>query len=139
MVDRRIPRVQEILFPVMRERLTTEYPGLEIVSWYKDVSRRSFPFIGVRRLGGNSLDPKRLDMPVIEMTAYTRDGLVATENLYLDAREVVINMVENQTLTEAGYLHSYYETMGPTPFDSPFEDSWRVQGLIQVGVRPRRN
>lgn len=93
----------------------------------------------VRRLGGTAVDPRKLDLPVIEVAAYTRDGLVATENLYMDARQVILEMVDKQTVTEAGHLHSFFETMGPTPFDSPFEDSWRVQGLIQVGVRPRRN
>ncbi|MBM7771978.1 hypothetical protein JOD54_002182 [Actinokineospora baliensis] len=75
-------------------------------------------------------------MPVIEMTAYSRDGLIATENLYLDARQVLWDMVRDQTVTPRGYLHSYFETMGPSQFDSPYDDSWRIQGLIQLGLRP---
>jgi hypothetical protein len=134
-VERRMPRVQSIILPVLREAL----PGVTIGSWYRDIDYRTFPIINVRRLGGAGPDPKRLDRPVIEMTAYTQESLPATENLYMDAREVLLDMVERQTVTPSGYLHSFTETMGPTPFDSPFEDSWRVQGLIQLGVRPLRN
>jgi len=130
-----MPRVQSIILPVLREAL----PGVTIGSWYRDVDYRTFPILNIRRLGGVGPDPKRLDLPVIEMTAYTQESLPATENLYMDAREVLLDMVERQTVTPSGYLHSFTETMGPTPFDSPFEDSWRVQGLIQLGVRPLRN
>lgn len=135
MVERRMPRVQSIILPVLREAL----PGVTIGSWYRDIDYRTFPIINIRRLGGVGADPKRLDRPVIEMTAYSQESLPATENLYMDAREVLLDMVERQTVTPSGYLHSFTETMGPTPFDSPFEDSWRVQGLIQLGVRPLRN
>lgn len=135
MVERRMPRVQSIILPVLREAL----PGVTIGSWYRDVDYRTFPIINIRRLGGAGADPKRLDLPVIEMTAYSQESLPAAENLYMDAREVLLDMVERQTVTPSGYLHSFTETMGPTPFDSPFEDSWRVQGLIQLGVRPLRN
>ncbi|WP_158881990.1 hypothetical protein [Amycolatopsis anabasis] len=134
MVDRRLPRVQEVLFPVLR----AQFPGVTFTSWYADVDHRTYPFVNVRRLGGLSKDAKRLDKPVIEMTVYTRYGLVAAENLYLDVREVIWDMVRNQTVTPAGYLHSFFETMGPTPFDSGIDDTWRVQGLIQLGVRPPR-
>lgn len=135
MVERRMPRVQSIILPVLREAL----PGVTIGSWYRDIDYRTFPILNIRRLGGVGPDPKRLDLPVIEMTAYTQESLPATENLYMDAREVLLDMVERQTVTPSGYLHSFTETMGPTPFDSPFEDTWRVQGLIQLGVRPLRN
>lgn len=131
-----MPRVQEVVLPVLR----AELPGVEITSWIPDVDYRSFPFINIRRVSGLG-DPARadqLDKPVIEMTAYTRDGLVATENLYLDARYIIWNMCDKQTLTAAGYVHSFFETFGPTVFDSPFDDSWRVQGLIQLGIRPLR-
>lgn len=130
-----MPRVQSIILPVLREAL----PGVTIGSWYRDIDYRTFPILNIRRLGGVGPDPKRLDLPVIEMTAYTQESLPATENLYMDAREVLLDMVERQTVTPSGYLHSFTETMGPTPFDSPFEDTWRVQGLIQLGVRPLRN
>lgn len=135
MVERRMPRVQSIILPVLREAL----PGVTIGSWYRDIDYRTFPIINIRRLGGVGADPKRLDLPVIEMTVYSQESLPAAENLYMDAREVLLDMVERQTVTPSGYLHSFTETMGPTPFDSPFEDSWRVQGLIQLGVRPLRN
>ena len=135
MVERRMPRVQSIILPVLREAL----PGVTIGSWYRDIDYRTFPILNIRRLGGVGADPKRLDLPVIEMTVYSQESLPAAENLYMDAREVLLDMVERQTVTPSGYLHSFTETMGPTSFDSPFEDSWRVQGLIQLGVRPLRN
>lgn len=135
MVDRKLPRVQSIILPVLR----TELPGVDVGSWYKDVASRTFPLLNVRRLGGGVMSPRWLDRPVIELTAYTKDGLAATEDLYLDARHILWEMVEKQTVTPSGYLHSFFETMGPTPFDAPFEDAWRVQGLIQLGVRPPRS
>lgn len=134
MVTRRMPRVQAVVLPRLREEL----PGVMIGSWVPDVDHRTFPLLNVRRLGGISQDPKRLDRPTIELTAYTADGLVPTEDLYMDARQILFEMVDNQTLTPTGYLHSFFETMGPTQFDSPFDDTWRIQGIIQLGVRPRR-
>jgi hypothetical protein len=97
------------------------------------------PLINVRRLGGLDVDLDFLGKPTIELTAYSSDGLVGTEDLYLDARQVIWDMVQNQTVTPLGYLHSFRETMGPTQFDSPYDDTWRIQGLIQLGVRPPRN
>lgn len=135
MVDRTMPRVQEVLFPVLRE----EMPDVMFTSWVPALEHRTYPLINIRRLGGLPVHVRRLDRPVIEMTAYSRDGAVACEDLYLDARTVVFDMVDKQTVTPAGYLHSFFETLGPTPFDSPFEDTWRVQGLIQLGLRPPRN
>ncbi|WP_142000341.1 hypothetical protein [Amycolatopsis cihanbeyliensis] len=127
-----MPRVQEVLLPVLRAAL----PEVAVTTWVPDVDYRRYPLLNLRRLGGLPVDVRRLDLAVIEMTAFTRDGLVATEDLYLDARQVIWDMVANQTVTAYGYLHSYFETMGPTQFDSTFDDSWRVQGLIQLGIRP---
>lgn len=136
MVDREMPRVQEVVLPLLRDAL----PGVMITSWIPDVDKRTFPLINVRRLGGpQSVDLRRLDLAVIEMTAYSRDGLVATENLYMDARQVLWDAWAKQIVTPAGYIHSFFQTMGPTQFDSPFEDTWRIQGLIQLGIRPAQN
>jgi hypothetical protein len=132
-VARPIPRVQEVVLPLLRAGLT----GVTIGSWGPDVDKRTYPYINIRRLGGVAVDVALLDRCVIEMTVYSRDGIVATENLYLDARKVLWDAVENQTVVSGkGYLHSFFETLGPTQFDSPFDDSWRVQGLIQLGIRP---
>lgn len=134
-VDRMMPRVQEVVLPYLREQL----PEVNFTSWIPDVDKRTFPIVNIRRLGGLPINPDTLDRAVIEMTAYTRDGLVATEDLYLDCRHLIYRMVDKQIVTPAGYLHSYFETMGPMQFDSPFDDTWRVQGLIQLGIRPPRN
>lgn len=134
MVDRRMPRIQEVVLDVLRDEL----PGVMITSWVPDVDYRQFPLLNVRRIGGIALDPAKLDKATIELAAHTEQSLEDTEDLFLDAREALWNMVQQQTLTDNGYLHSFRETMGPTQFDSPFDDTWRVQGIIQLGVRPRR-
>jgi|HigsolmetaAR206D_1030411.scaffolds.fasta_scaffold01479_7 hypothetical protein len=137
MVDRDISRVQRIVIPALRDGL----PGVKVGSWVEDIDHRTYPIINVRRLGGPGLHPSigRIDFAVIELTAYHDAGLIECEDLLLDARQIIYEMVENQTVTEHGYLHSYFETMGPTQFDSPFEDTWRIQALMQLGARPRRN
>lgn len=133
MVTRAMPRVQEIVIPVLR----AELPGVNITSWVPDVDHRTYPILNIRRLGGLAVDVRRLDRAVIEVTAYSRDGVVGTENLYLDARTVIWDMVDKQTVVPGvGYLHSFFETFGPTQFDSPYDDTWRIQGLIQVAMRP---
>ena len=136
MVARNIPRVHEVILPVLRAQL----PGVMVTSWIPDVDKREFPLVNVRRLGGlaNYDHPDHLDRPVIELTAYTAEGLVPTEELLYDAMFVLHDMVDRQTVTSAGWLNSYRVTMGPTPFESPFEDIWRVQSLIQLGVRSPR-
>jgi hypothetical protein len=98
----------------------------------------------VRRIGGprNQKRPLQLGYPVIELTTYTEapDGdLPTTEQLYEDTLEVLYEAVRKQTQTEAGYLHSISETLGATQFSSLFQDSWRVQGLIKLGIRPPRS
>lgn len=133
-----ISRVQAVILPVLREKLPAQFPGLSVTSWLADVDKRTYPLLNIRRLGGLPKDVRRLDRAVIEMTAYSRDGLVHTEELYYAAREVLWDMCEEQTVTEHGHVSSYFETMGPTQFDSPYDDSWRCQGLIQLGIRPPR-
>lgn len=136
MVVRKMPRVEEVILPVLRVQI----PGVTFGSWIGNVDTRTYPLVNIRRLGGLSVDVDLLDRPVVEITAYTRDGKPATENLYLDVRQVLWDMVKIQTVVPGvGSLSSFRETMGPTQFDSPFEDTWRVQGLIQLGLRPPRS
>lgn len=132
-----LPRVASIVLPILR----AELPGVTVSTWGADIDYRAFPFINIRRVGGVRHDrrPEQLGKPVIEMSAYTSDGLPETELLYESALEVLYRAVQNQTQTEAGYLHSVKETMGMTQFSSLYQDSWRVQGLIQLGVRPPRS
>lgn len=135
-----MPRVHKVILPVLRSELTPDHPGLDVCSWIKDVESRTFPILNIRRLGGQAVDPRLLDRAVVEITAYAKTGLVETENLYLDARQVLWDMVRRQTvIPNVGHLHSFFEVMGPTQFDSPYDDSWRVQGLIQLAIRPPRN
>ncbi|ASR77127.1 tail terminator [Mycobacterium phage MyraDee] len=136
----KMPRATAIVLPLLRVGLTDQEHPVKVGSWVENIDFRHFPMINVRRLGGGR-DPRRptvLGRPVIEMTAYGDEGLPETEQLYEDALDVLYEAVRRQTQTDAGYLHSMKETMGMTEFSSPFQDSWRVQGLIQLGVRPRK-
>ena len=73
----------------------------------------------------------------IEMSAYGEVDLPTTETLYEDALNVLYEAVNQQTIVpDVGHLHSIKETFGATQFSSLFQDSWRVQGLISLGVRP---
>lgn len=132
-----MPRVQSIVLPLLRSAL----PDVTCSSWGADIDYREFPLINIRRVGGvrHGERPDLLDKTVIEMTAYTTEGLPETELLYMDALEALYEAVRKQTQTDAGYLHSIKETMGMTQFSSLFMDSWRVQGLIALGVRPPRS
>lgn len=132
----KLPRVAEVVLPILREA----FPAAQVVTWVPDVDYRLFPMIQVRRVGGlrNPKRPTLLGLPVIELTVYTDVGLPETEQLYEDVLEVLFDAVKRQTPTDAGYLHSMKETFGATQFSSLFQDSWRVQGLIQLGLRPPR-
>ncbi|WP_280350456.1 hypothetical protein [Nocardia abscessus] len=132
-----MPRVQAVVLPILRAAL----PDVKVGSWVEDIDFRQFPMINVRRVGGfrHPTEPEKLSLPVIEMTAFGIEGLPETELLFEDALEALYTAVRKQTQTDAGYLHSIKETMGATQFSSLFQDSWRVQGLIQLGVRPSRN
>lgn len=134
----KMPRVQAVLLPILRAALPET---VKVGTWVEDIDYRHFPMINIRRIGGARHEWRYTDLalPVVEMTAYGIEGLPETEQLYEDALEALYGAVERQTLTEAGYLHSIKETMGATQFSSLFQDSWRIQGLIQFGVRPPNN
>lgn len=136
MVVRRIPRVQEIVLPILK----AELPGVQVVSWVPDVADRQYPIVNVRRLGGLPVDVDMYDRAVIEVTAYHNTNLQDCENLCLDARQILWNAWKKQTVvTGKGSIGSYFETLGPTQFDSPYDDTWRVQFLVQLGLRPLRS
>ena len=132
-----MPRVQAVVIPILRDA----FVGLKVGSWVEDVDYRDFPMLNVRRVGGfrNMRFPKKLDLAVIELTAYGSEGLIETEKLYSDALEALYDAAETQAHSTVGYIHSVKETMGMTQFSSLFMDSWRVQGLLQIGVRPLSN
>lgn len=147
---RKLQRIQKIVLPILRghddlsDRFSSGVPGLEgvtVSSWMENIDLRDFPQITIRRIGGgrNPTAPTIHALPVIEMTAYGTVDLETTEDLYEDALEALYLAVKRQTSTPSGCLSSIKENMGATQFDSPFPDSWRVQGLIQLGNRARRN
>ena len=131
------PRVQEVILPILREALPDD---VTVTSWIPDIDYREYPVVNVRRLGGyRDRDlPMEMDKPVIEMTAYHTDGLPETEALYAKCLEALIEAQRSQKEYGRGRLCFVKETMGKTQFSSLFQDSYRVQGLIQVGVRPLR-
>lgn len=133
-----IPRIQAVVLPILRA--APALSGVHIGSWVEDIDYRQFPMINIRRLGGERSEvlPTLFSRPVIEMTAYGNVGLVETEQLYEDALEALYEAVRQQTQTPDGYLSSIKETLGATQFSSLFMDSWRVQGLLALGLRPPR-
>ena len=134
-----LPRVQKVVAPILRgdPRLS----GVEVVTWVPDIDYRSFPMLQIRRIGGirNPNAPTLHTLPVIELSAYSTEGLIECEELYEEALDVLYDAVESQTQTPAGYLTYIYETMGATQFSSLFQDSWRIQGLLRLGVRAPRS
>ena len=137
----KLPRPAAIILPIIKDAdLSGIYGnvGANVFTWNPQVDYRTYPWIEVRRLGGarHPSYPTQLGLPVIEFTAYTDIGLPETEQLFEDLLEVLYDAVLHQTQTPDGYLHSIKETMGATQFSSLFQDSWRVQGLIQLGIRP---
>lgn len=133
---RRLPRVQGILFPYLREKFGDE---VSFGSWHPDVKHRTWPYVNIRRMGGSAKHIRLLDVAVIELTVYDNRSLPEAEELYLDVREAVWDMYEKQIATPVGHICSFTETMGPSQFDSPFPGTWRIQGLIHLGIRPPRN
>lgn len=136
----KLPRVQRIVLPLLRAKLTGFDRTVKCGSWTEDIDYRDFPMVNIRRLGGKRHKKRynQFGLAVIEMTVYDTVDLPTTEDLYDYALEGLYEAVERQTQVPKGYLHSIKETMGATEFGSPFQDSWRVQGLIQLGVRPPR-
>ncbi len=134
-----MPRVQRVVVPLLRE--DPRLDGVKITTWVPDIDYREFPMINVRRIGGirNPDAPKLHSMPVIELSAYSNKDLIECEELYETALDVLYDAIENQTVTDHGYIQSLYETMGATQFSSLFQDSWRVQGLIRLAIRRPRN
>jgi hypothetical protein len=134
----KLARVQQIVLPILRA--SPELSGVTASSWVPDIDYRTYPILNIKRMGGGR-DAKRpfaFGLAVIEMTVYAKEGLPETEEIYENALEALYEAVQRQTTTPAGYLHSMRETMGTTSFQSPYADSWRVQGLIQLGMRPPR-
>lgn len=152
-----MPKVESVARPILVAGLPDH---ITVVTWTPDVDRRTgapgldpdtdlkkYPLVKIRRMGGlaDQKRPDLLDKAVIELTAYSTAtdshyvGYGGTEDLLLDAQYLLHQAVRFQTVVEdIGYLHSYFQTMGPTQFDSPFDDTWRWQALIQLGLRPVR-
>lgn len=131
------PRVQEIVIPILRDALG---PEVIVTSWVPDIDYREYPIVNVRRLGGprDSALPDFLDRPVVELTVHHGVGLPEAEELYARAVDALYHAWQKQTVVSRGYICSVKETMGMTQFSSLFQDAYRVQGLIELNIRPSR-
>lgn len=129
------PRLQEVVLPILRDALPDE---VTVSSWVDDIDYRTYPIVNVRRLGGfRDRDKSRMmDHPVIELTAFGDVGLIETEELYIQAFDALLDAARSQKVVDTGRLAYVQETMGMTQFGSLFVDTWRVQGLIKLGIRP---
>lgn len=155
-VGRTMPKVEAVVRPILLAGLPEH---VTVVTWTPDVDRRTgapgipesqiktYPILKIRRMGGlsNQKRPDLLDRAVIELTAFSTatdshyKGYGGTEDLLLDAQTLIFEAVRNQIVVPGiGYLHSWFQTMGPTQFDSLFDDTWRWQSLIQLGLRPAK-
>lgn len=129
------PRFQQVVIPILRAGLPDT---VKVGSWIEDVDYRHYPMINIRRVGGprDRGRPFDIDRPVMEMTAYSRDGIIEAEELYTQALDVLFDACANQTVTEAGHLARVEEFMGLTQFSSLFQETWRIQGLVSLTIRP---
>lgn len=129
------PRVQQVVMPILRQALPAD---VTVSSWVNDIDYREYPIVHIRRLGGyrDRDNPRLYDHPVIEMTVLGSEGLIETEELYNAAYMALVEAAKAQTVVNDGYITYVQETMGMTQFGSLFQDTYRVQGLIKLGIRP---
>lgn len=134
MSDNNFPRVQEVIVPLLRDKLPE---SVTVSTWVNDIDDRKYPIVNVRRVGGyrSRHTPNWLDKPVVEIAVYSADGLIEAEELYTQVLDILFEATKKQTVTSGGHLSYMKETMGMTQFSSLFSNTWRIQGLIQVGVR----
>lgn len=132
-----LPLVQDIVIPLLQSKLIPDKAAM-VSDWKTDIAHTKWPLVLVKRLGGarHETRPKQLGLPIIELSCFTTVDEYTTGKFYEDALDVLYDAVRLQTLTDVGYLHSIKELQGPIDVASPYEDSWRVQGLIRLGVRP---
>ena len=128
-------RPAEVVLPILR----TALPGISVVTYFNDADHRRLPLVQVRPLGGVGHDrhPELLDVRVIELSAHTATDLAATEELWDSAWRALHKAWLRQTVVaDKGWICSIEKNMGATQSAPIFEDSWRVLGLIQLGLRP---
>lgn len=131
------PRVQEIVVPILRNALPE---GVKVSTWIDDIDHRTYPLVNVRRVGGyrDFAKPYFLDRPVIELTVIHDEGLVEAEELYSQCLDALLDSWQDNKVVDRGHIGRVRETMGMTQFSSLFQDTFRVQGLIELSVRSKR-
>lgn len=126
-------RAADILLPILRAAL----PDVTVASWISDVDHRKLPLVLIRQVGGERSDilPQKLVFPLVELSVHTRSDLADTEKLYNRAWMALDAARQQQVVTPAGWIHSL-EGAVSTQSIPVFTDSWRVQGVIRIGLRP---
>ncbi|MCK5751211.1 MAG: hypothetical protein KAH46_00735 [Mycobacterium sp.] len=127
-------RPQDVALPILRAAL----PAVEVHSWIPAVGHRTFPLVAVARSGGprHRFRPRQLGFPEVDLTVVHDLGPVEAEELYEDALEALYDAVNDQAVVAGvGCLHSISEIQGAIQTNSPFADTWSVQGTIRLGVR----
>lgn len=120
-------RVQPTVLEVLRTALPDE---VTVVSVVPDVDYRSFPMVAVRRAGGvrNRNLPRLVSRPVVDLLAVSSVGLVEAEELYENVLDALFSAVGQR-------FQSVRESRGATGVDSPYPDSWAVEGSVEFGLR----
>lgn len=131
-------RVEEIVLPILRDNLD---PDVTVTSWTPDIDYRTYPIVHIRRMGGyrsRSL-PLWYDKAVLEITALTDEGVPESEVLYNEILDILFKAKRRQTIVPGkGYINLVDETMGMTQMGAQSVDTYRVQGLVKVYIRPIR-
>lgn len=121
--------------------LEQAFPDVQVTTWIPAIDDRRYPIINLRSLGGyrSFKYPTLLAESVVEITCLSDVDLMQAEDLYIEALEALYDAYKNQVITPYGHLSSCKETMGLTQFSSEFQETWRAQGLVELGIRSKRN
>lgn len=130
------PRFQSLVLPILRDALP---PEVHVTSWIEEVEKREFPAVLVRRIGGyrgSGLGYRLIDVSNVELTALSTRGLVEAEKLYAGALEALYKAAHDQIVVDGiGHINDVSELMGMTHYGSLYQDSWRMQGVVQIRIR----
>lgn len=100
-----------------------------------DLTKR-LPFVVIRRVGGQAVDPRFVDRPSVDVQCWagTREGARDAANA---VRTALLDAWDRQTVTPHGHISYYTETSSPVELrDSTQPDNvWRYQALYSLIIR----
>lgn len=112
----------DVLLPLLRAGM----PGVNVMSRVPDKVPDFLPLVVCRRTGGSSFAPRFYDQPYINIQCWAaadRDAGVdasrAAHNLADDARRVLWEAWDNQTVVPAGHISWVRESQGPEEISDP--------------------